>query len=393
MKRSNTAPFIIAPETTERLKPAMSSFSEGWLQDFLFKNPLALPVCDIEPAFAPLIPLGREMSTKAGPVDIIYINEQGLVTLVECKLWKNPEARREVVGQILDYAKELANWTYSDLERSVNSVSADSKSLFHRVCDESETDEQCFVDAVSRNLKKGRFLLLIAGDGIRESVEQIASFLGQHVHLNFTFALVEMNIHRLPGSDVTYIVQPFVLARTLEIERAVIRIEGDGISAQPVTVVRQGDKNSPRATTTSEQIFFENLKLDSSIKERLRHFLSKATAQGLYAEPGKNSNSLMLKSEIEDLNLGIFTTSNELYNTGIASKTFDLGCPVVGENYLKKFAALFPDAFVEQSKPNRFFWTVKKQNRKLNIEEVLVVQDQWLKLIAETLDEFTKAQE
>ena len=27
--------------------------------------------------------------------------------LIECKLWRNPEARREVVGQILDYAKVL----------------------------------------------------------------------------------------------------------------------------------------------------------------------------------------------------------------------------------------------------------------------------------------------
>ena len=383
MKRQNTTPFLVSPLITERLMPVINRFDEGWLQKFLFINPMALPICDIEPAFAPLIPLGQEMSTKADPVDLVYINDQGLVTLVECKLWKNPEARREVVGQILDYAKELASWSYSDMERAVNSISSDTKSLFQRVCNNSDTDEQFFVDAVSRNLKKGRFLLLIAGDGIRESVEQIASFLGQHVHLNFTFALVEMNIHYLPGTDDTFIVQPFIVTRTLQIERAVIRIVDDGISLEPITEVCQSHQLSSRATTTSEQIFFENLKLDVATKERLRQFLAKAAAQGLYAEPGKSSNSLIIKSENDELNFGIFTTSNEFYNTGIASKTFDLGCPKIGELYLEKFAALFQGAYLERGKANnRFFWTVKKQSGKLTIEEVLAVQDQWLKLIA-----------
>ncbi len=34
--------------------------------------------------------------------------------LVEAKLWRNPEARRKVIGQILDYAKELSRWNYED---------------------------------------------------------------------------------------------------------------------------------------------------------------------------------------------------------------------------------------------------------------------------------------
>jgi hypothetical protein len=33
-----------------------------------------------------------EFRTDAGPIDPVFINERGRLTIVECKLWKNPEA-------------------------------------------------------------------------------------------------------------------------------------------------------------------------------------------------------------------------------------------------------------------------------------------------------------
>ena len=51
-----------------------------------------------------------ELKTPAGPIDNFMVTPSGLPVLVECKLWRNPEARRQVVGQILDYAKELSRW-------------------------------------------------------------------------------------------------------------------------------------------------------------------------------------------------------------------------------------------------------------------------------------------
>jgi len=50
---------------------------------------------------------------------ILYENG-GRLAVVEVKLWRNPEARRKVVAQILDYAKELSNWDYEDLQREVS---------------------------------------------------------------------------------------------------------------------------------------------------------------------------------------------------------------------------------------------------------------------------------
>jgi RecB family endonuclease NucS len=72
-----------------------SDMVESWLQELLYSHPSLLPVEEIEPAFGPLIPLCRELSTEAGPADLICCSPYGLITIVETKLWRNPQARRE----------------------------------------------------------------------------------------------------------------------------------------------------------------------------------------------------------------------------------------------------------------------------------------------------------
>ena len=60
------------------------------------------------------VPICIELNTPAGPIDNFMVTASGLPVLAECKLWRNPQGRREVVGQILDYAKELSRWSLSD---------------------------------------------------------------------------------------------------------------------------------------------------------------------------------------------------------------------------------------------------------------------------------------
>ena len=107
----------VPPVALERIPLASSGRNEAWLRDFLLQHPEALPAAEIDLAYADPIPVCREMSTPAGPIDAVFVNARGALIIVECKLWRNPQARREVVGQILDYAKELARWHYEDLQR------------------------------------------------------------------------------------------------------------------------------------------------------------------------------------------------------------------------------------------------------------------------------------
>ena len=77
-----------------------------------------------------------------------------------------------------------------------------------------------FVDNVTRHLKRGEFLLLIVGDGIREDVEDIVGFVQRHSGLHFNLALVAAALYRDGASRI--IVQPRVLARTEIVRRDVV---------------------------------------------------------------------------------------------------------------------------------------------------------------------------
>ena len=102
------------PEVLQRVPltsgVAQGSVDEARLQELLFDHPECLPIPAIDPAYADAVPICRELRVPAGSIDALFVNHLGRLTLCEFKLWRNPQARREVIGQILDYAKDLASW-------------------------------------------------------------------------------------------------------------------------------------------------------------------------------------------------------------------------------------------------------------------------------------------
>lgn len=203
-------------------------YDEAFIRDFVLEHPETLPLKEIDPTVGKPIPLCDELSTPAGPIDAVMITREGMPIIIECKLWQNPQARREVVGQIIDYAKEIRTWSYEDLQRAVaQRVGTKKFNLFEFVCSKAEIDldEIDFVDAVTRNLQRGRFALLIVGDGIRTDVEAMSEYLSGSRTLEFTFGLIELPIYELPD-DLGRLVTPRVLAKTAIVDRMVVRVSG-----------------------------------------------------------------------------------------------------------------------------------------------------------------------
>lgn len=198
--------------------------SEATIQEFVHSYPSCLPISEIDPMFVGPVAICRELATPAGAIDNFLVTPSGLPVLVECKLWRNPEGRREVVGQILDYSKELTKWSASDLQREASRRLGRKGNVLLDLVREAghDVDEIMFNDALTFNLRRGRFLLLIVGDGIREGVEAIADYLQAHAGLHFTLGLVEMPIYAAP--DGAKLVVPRVLAKTQTIARTVISV-------------------------------------------------------------------------------------------------------------------------------------------------------------------------
>lgn len=230
-----------------------SGRNEAWVRDTLFAHPEIVPVRDIDPSFGPLIPLCTELRTPAGPLDIAFINPNGQLTLVECKLWRNQEARREVVAQVLDYARAISRWSYADLQRQVCASLGRQGNLPYELVKAVVPDlnEQRFVDDTARAMRAGKFLLMIAGDGIRDGVEAIAELINRNAASGFSFGLVEVALYGF--DDGSLAIQPRVSAKTSIIQRTVVIVREAGNSA-PLAIVDQDDAAVQATVSDGESV-------------------------------------------------------------------------------------------------------------------------------------------
>ncbi len=276
---------LLDNDTTQvvRRVPQGEARREATLRDLIAEHPGMLPVHDLDPSYGRLVTVTRELSIPGvGFVDVLLMDEHGRLVVVECKLWRNPQARREVVGQILDYARELSRYGYEDLQRQVSIATRRQGNVLYALAQEAggTLPEAEFVDRVSRDLAAGRFLLLVVGDGIAEGTRRIGEYLRNQPGLAFGFGLVEVAEYRHTDASGAehLIMQPRVLAHTAVIERHVIRGEVPGVvidAVEPVSAVPTRIATAPRSSGTSDA------------GERWRAFMASFTAGLHFDDPGQ----------------------------------------------------------------------------------------------------------
>ncbi len=377
------------------------AYKERWIQELVARYPNVLPIEQIEPAFTDVVSICMELPLPSGFVDNVYATPDGDLIIGETKLFRNPEARREVIGQVIDYAKDLSAFSYEDLEDAISKAEMPDGSrarpkggLYQTVSSVSgraEMSEERFIDAVSRNLERGRFLLLVIGDGIQTGTELIARFLQQHAGMHFTLGLVELAIYALSAeSGGGYLVQPRILARTKNIDRAIVRIENGRIVAGAPVEQPSAPKDAPKPTTISEEKFYEQLSATTprTVVDDLRNFATRLQRTGATIDFGKDSLIIHYPrvDEKRPWNVGTITTSGKVWTELLNGQADAAGLRDLSHKYLKQVASLVPSAHVkETASPNG--WYVAKGGANVRIEDLLAHQDGWLNAI----QEFTRA--
>ena len=206
--------------------------AEVWLQEMIFQHPDLLPVKEFDEQIGTVIPLGREVGVQAGSIDDLFVSTDGTLIIAETKLWKNPEMHREVVAQIIDYAKELAALTYDELEQAVgasrNGTSSETRTLRDIVSSYLPAGKGAFEEFQDRLLDKmqrGRFLLLIVGDEIRPNLLKLCNAISSAPGLEFELGLVELWAYQTEnGKDWPAIVVSDVVGRVVADTRAVVKV-------------------------------------------------------------------------------------------------------------------------------------------------------------------------
>lgn len=120
-------------------------------------------------------------------LDHLLIDQDAVPTLVEVKRSANSQIRREIVGQMLDYAAHARRtWNAEDLRRdfeaSMAAIGQDPEDMLGELLHpEEELDTEEFWQKVETNLRASRLRLLFVADGIPDELTRVVEFLNEQM--------------------------------------------------------------------------------------------------------------------------------------------------------------------------------------------------------------------
>lgn len=240
--------------THERCSAKDLGLDEAWLRDAIFEIPeLVIGPCRAAGLTADeWYPWHREYRVDVGKIDVLLLSSQGRVGIVETKLASNPELRRRVLAQALDYLTHLAE----QFDESMPDVPVDSSG-------EPVADRDDIREAVAQ----GDMLVIIASDEIDPRVAKLSrSLLSDHLVKQWDLALIDVALYR-PVADASgkYLIVPH-LRKLVESEpRQVVRVvvEGEAPSARVEVQRVEGDDVTPARQKWDETRFFQNLEAEN----------------------------------------------------------------------------------------------------------------------------------
>ena len=352
-------PAIIFDGIVQTLEPVpQKDYTESYIQDLIFKNPNLLKLNEIDVSCGMIAPLCREfpIDSSGHSIDDLYIDSNGILTITECKLIRNHQATREVLGQILDYAKEIVKFDYKELEQVI--IKKTGKKIFEIVSESIEwLDQDVFEENVNRNLKEGRMNLVIAGDRISRNVEELVTFLNGYTKMSFKIGVVEIQLFKLPDSEKRIAI-PNCLFKTVEYK--LVRLGSD--LNEKDNIIKPQDKI---------ELFYEKIQKNTGLANKLRSFVDEICYDyHLVKIVGRGESiSLNIKTEDEENNLLSISDNGRISFFGLTANNLPENKIDIGRSYINSICEIL------EAEPNynETGWGVypKINGERLNIKTVL----------------------
>lgn len=244
---------------------------EDALQTLLENHPEVIPGKQISPNSEDpprFILLRREMKVSGWSLDHLFVDQNGILTLVEAKLIQNPESRRDVIGQIIEYAANAGKeWSHGKVRQAATEYYLDRGRDLDEVLREN-FDEALDIDEfwslVDSNLDDGRLRLIIAGDEIRAEVRRMIEYLNSEMHRVDVLGL-ELKCYGDDESSVVLV--PRIIGQTQH------------------SADRRSTATRPRVLWTESRIRQTLDEMpDGILRDRLGKLLDWAVARGIFVE-------------------------------------------------------------------------------------------------------------
>lgn len=232
MNDSDDAIFLLkGAEDLEKL-PVHPYDSEDLLQTLIMKHPELLAGDQINPD-KPIrwLLIKRETGIPSGnqegdrwSVDHLFLDQNSIPTFVEAKRSSDTRIRRNIIGQMLDYAANAQRYWPADGIRAMATAkygneeavnSAVEELLGPDITEDAPIAVNNYWNKVEDNLRNGYIRLLFVADRIPGELRRIIEFLNEQMA---RVEVLGIEIARYVGSDFTALV-PRVIGQTEAIRR------------------------------------------------------------------------------------------------------------------------------------------------------------------------------
>ncbi len=235
------------------------------------------------------LPIGFEVQLESRRLDLLFLDSEGVLTLIETKLRANDESRREVIGQVLEYALSVENWdadrvrsefstllTRTEAPEDLKGLSFEDAASLRFGWSADEPDEKhakldALTSKLAANLERGFLRVVIGVDERIEGLERLVQYFSKHSDLQ----VVLLQVNLFPVEDELNVLIPTLHG---DIEEPA----GRRPSTQPQRL----------SLTTLLESFPE------ADKETIRALIEYAQRLGASFEPGPSGTSVRFKTQL-----------------------------------------------------------------------------------------------
>lgn len=167
---------------------------ERELQLILEKNPDLLPGEQIAPDDPRRwLQIAREMpvpdpstGTDRWSIDFFFVDQSAVPTFIECKRFEDTRSRREVVGQMLEYAANGHYYWDKEMIRDLAEKSAQKNGIsleesIHKLQPDQEIAVDIFFEQVENNLREGQVRLVFFLEEAPMELKSVVDFLNKQM--------------------------------------------------------------------------------------------------------------------------------------------------------------------------------------------------------------------
>jgi hypothetical protein len=114
-------------------------------------------------------------------VDHLFLDQDAVPTIVEVERSTDTRIRREVVGQMLDYAANSVVYWSVDRFRAEFEANPEPEQAISDLLEDPDADPEEFWQKVKTNLQAGKVRLIFVSDRIPDELRRIVEFLNEQM--------------------------------------------------------------------------------------------------------------------------------------------------------------------------------------------------------------------